>query len=57
LAKRHRELLTRLDPVGLKRYQITEGDVGTVEKYIGIIQADLKGDKDYDPSETVAETQ
>ena len=39
MAKRHRELLARLDPVGLNRYQITEKDLQTIEKYLKIIQA------------------
>ena len=43
MAKRHHKLLAQLDPVGLKRYQITEKDIQTVEKYLGIIQANLKG--------------
>lgn len=42
MAKRHRELLARLDPVGLNRYQITEKDIRTVEKYLAIIQYGLK---------------
>ena len=41
MAKRHRNLLARLEPVGLNRYQITETDVQTVEKYLGIIQRKL----------------
>lgn len=41
MAKRHRELLAKLDSVGLNRYQITENDVEKVEKYISIIQANL----------------
>lgn len=41
MAKRHRELLARLDPVGLNRYQITEKDLETIEKYLKIIQAGL----------------
>ncbi len=41
LAKRHRKLLTRLDPVGLNRYQITENDAVKVEQYIGIIQGNF----------------
>lgn len=41
MAKRHRELLARLDPVGLNRYQITEKDAAKVERYIGIIQEDF----------------
>jgi hypothetical protein len=43
LAKRHRDLLTRLEPVGLNRYQITEKDVQVVEKYLNIIQQGLTG--------------
>ncbi len=42
MAKRHRDLLARLEPVGLNRYQITEADVQMVEKYLGIIQAHLQ---------------
>lgn len=42
MAKRHRELLARLDPVGLNRYQITEKDIRTIEKYLVIIQYGLK---------------
>lgn len=41
MAKRHRDLLARLEPVGLNRYQITETDVQTVEKYLSIIQKKL----------------
>lgn len=41
MAKRHRELLARLDQVGLNRYQITENDVEKVEQYIGILRANL----------------
>lgn len=43
MAKRHRELLSQLDPVGLNRYQITESDVQKVEQYLGILQRPLKG--------------
>lgn len=43
MAKKHRALLARLDPVGLNRYNIAERDVRTVEKYLSIIQANLKG--------------
>lgn len=42
MAKRHRDLLARLEPIGLNRYQITEADVQTVEKYLSIIQKNLK---------------
>jgi glycine cleavage system pyridoxal-binding protein P len=41
VAKRHRELLARLDPVGLNRYQITEKELETIEKYLRIIQGRL----------------
>lgn len=41
MARSHRELLARLDPIGLNRYQITEEDVRMVEKYIAIIQKDI----------------
>jgi hypothetical protein len=43
VAKKHREILARLDSVGLRRYQITEKEVRIVEKYLSIIQEDLKG--------------
>ena len=39
MAKRHRELLARLEPVGLNRYQIIEADVQTV---LRILQAKFK---------------
>lgn len=42
MAKRHRQLLARLDPVGLNRYQITERDIQKVEKYLRIAQSILK---------------
>ena len=41
MAKQHREILAKLDPIGLNRYQITENDVAKVEQYISIIQADF----------------
>lgn len=41
MAKRHRDLLARLEAIGLNRYKITEADVQTVEKYLLIIQQDL----------------
>ncbi len=43
MAKRHRDLLARLEPVGLNRYQITEADVQMVEKYLSIIQRGFPG--------------
>lgn len=48
MAKQQPELLARLDSIGLKRYHITETDVWTVEKYLSIIQADLRGDSAWD---------
>ncbi len=48
MAKRHRKILAGLDPIGLKRYQITEKEVQIVEKYLSIIQADLKGSSAWD---------
>lgn len=43
MAKKHREVLAKLDPVAAARYQITEKDIRTIERYLKIIQADLKG--------------
>lgn len=43
MAKRHRDLLVRLEPVGLNRYRITKADIQTVEKYLSIIQKGVKG--------------
>jgi hypothetical protein len=43
LAKKHREVLTKLDPVAVARYQITEKDIHTIERYLKIIQAKLVG--------------
>jgi hypothetical protein len=40
LAKRYREVLAKLDPVAVARYQITEKDIRIVERYLKIIQAD-----------------
>ena len=48
MAKRHRELIARLDPVGLNRYQITEKDVRTVERYLDILQSKFKGASAWD---------
>lgn len=42
MAKRHREVLDKLDPVAVARYQITEKDIRTIERYLKIIQADLE---------------
>lgn len=42
MAKQHREVLDKLDPVAVARYQITEKDIRTIERYLKIIQADLE---------------
>ncbi len=42
LARRHREVLAKLDPVAVARYQITEKDIRTIERYLRIIQARLE---------------
>lgn len=44
MAKQHREVLAKLDPVAVARYQITEKDIQTIERYLRIIQADLEPD-------------
>jgi len=43
LARQHREVLAKLDPVAVARYQITEKDIRTIERYLKIIQAKLVG--------------
>lgn len=43
MAKRHHEILAKLDPVAVTRYQITEKDLRTIEKYLQIIQRNLVG--------------
>lgn len=43
MAKRHRQVLVKLDPMAVARYQITETDIWTVERYLKIIQAKLVG--------------
>lgn len=42
MAKRHRKVLDKLDPVAAARYQITEKDISTIERYLKIIQATLE---------------
>jgi hypothetical protein len=42
LAKRHLEVLAKLDSVAVARYQITEKDLLTIEQYLEIIQAELE---------------
>ncbi len=44
MAKRHREVLAKLDPVAVARYQITEKDIRTIEQYLRIIQASLEAE-------------
>jgi hypothetical protein len=43
LARSHREILDKLDPVAIARYQITEKDLRTIERYLQIIQGNLSG--------------
>lgn len=43
MAKQHREVLAKLDPLAVARYQITEKDVRTIERYLKTIQANLPG--------------
>ena len=43
MARRHREVLAKLDQVAVARYQITEKDIHTIERYLKIIQAKLAG--------------
>jgi hypothetical protein len=43
LAKQHRDILAKLDPLAVARYQLTERDIRTIERYLNIIQADLYG--------------
>ena len=43
MAKRHQAILAKLDPVAVARYQITEKDIRTIERYLKIIQAKLAG--------------
>jgi hypothetical protein len=42
LARQHREVLAKLDPLAVARYQITEEDIRTIERYLKIIQANLE---------------
>jgi hypothetical protein len=44
LAKRHHDILGRLDSIGLNRYHIFVEDIRTVEAYLKIIQAGLSGE-------------
>jgi hypothetical protein len=41
LARKHRQILAKLDPVAVTRYHITESDLSTIEHYLNIIQANL----------------
>ncbi|MEM7031179.1 MAG: hypothetical protein AAF629_16570 [Chloroflexota bacterium] len=38
MARRHRIILNKLDPVALNRYQIAEKDIRVIERYLKIIQ-------------------
>lgn len=38
MAKQHRDILAKLDPLAITRYQITEADIRTIEQYLKIIQ-------------------
>ncbi len=40
MARRHREVLAKLDPLAVARYQIIEKDIQTIEQYLKIIQAE-----------------
>jgi hypothetical protein len=42
LARQHLEVLAKLDPAAVARYQITEKDIRTIERYLKIIQATLE---------------
>jgi hypothetical protein len=39
VAKSHRDIMTKLDPVAVARFQITEKDLRIIERYVRIIQA------------------
>jgi hypothetical protein len=41
LAKQHQEVLAKLDPLAVARYQITEKDIQTIERYLQIIENPL----------------
>lgn len=43
MANRHRDVLAKLDPLAVARYQISEKDIRAIERYLKIIQADLYG--------------
>lgn len=43
LAQRHRDILAKLDPIAVSRYQITEKDIQTIEEYLQVIQRGLQG--------------
>lgn len=42
MAKRHRDILVKLDSVAVQRYRITEKDIRIIEQYLDIIQGDLR---------------
>lgn len=43
MAKKHREIVAKLDPVAIARYRITEKDIRTIEQYLGILQQRVLG--------------
>ncbi|NIU60214.1 MAG: hypothetical protein GWN67_28840 [Phycisphaerae bacterium] len=43
MARQHREVLAKLDPLAVARYQITEKDIRTIERYLKIMQAKVVG--------------
>ena len=43
MAKQHRDLFAGLELIGINRYQITENDIQTIDKYLKIIQAGWAG--------------
>ena len=48
LAKKHRQVLAKLDPLAVARHQITEKDIRTIEQYLKIIQAHLHGEIEWE---------
>ncbi len=43
MAKQHQDILDKLDPVGINRYNITAADIEMVDKYLSIIQKGYPG--------------
>ena len=40
MARRHRRILAKLDPIAVRRYGITEKELVTIERYLKLIQRD-----------------